>query len=39
VFLSGARDEVAGVMALYSRPAGSEQPFGPILALDELEEL
>jgi PAS domain S-box-containing protein len=35
VFLSDARNEVVGVMALYSAPAGTEQPFGPIQPLDD----
>jgi PAS domain S-box-containing protein len=38
IFLAGARDEVVGVMALYSAPAGSEQPFGPIQPLTEPED-
>jgi len=33
VFLQGARNEVLGVAALYSQPAGSESPFGPIVPL------
>lgn len=33
VFLQGARNEVIGVAALYSQRAGTEVPFGPILAL------
>jgi hypothetical protein len=37
IFLARARDEVVSVMALYSAPAGSEQPFGPIQPLGEVE--
>jgi PAS domain S-box-containing protein len=33
VFLQGARNEVVGFAALYSQPAGSEVPFGPIVSL------
>jgi len=33
VFLQGARDDVVGVAALYSQPAGSEVPFGSIVPL------
>jgi hypothetical protein len=32
VFLQDARNAVVGAMAIYSTPAGSEQPFGPVLA-------
>lgn len=32
VFLQSARNEVVGVAALYSQPAGSEVPFGPIVS-------
>jgi PAS domain S-box-containing protein len=38
IFLSGARDETVGVMGLYSAPAGSEEPFGPIRQLEQSEE-
>jgi PAS domain S-box-containing protein len=33
VFLQGARNDVVGFAALYSEPAGSESPFGPIVPL------
>jgi PAS domain S-box-containing protein len=33
VFLQGPRGEVVGAAALYSRPAGGEVPFGPIVPL------
>ena len=34
VFLQDARGRVAGVIALYAKPQGSEQAFGPIVPLD-----
>jgi hypothetical protein len=37
IFLAGARDEVLGVITLYSAPAGSQQPIGPIQPLAERE--
>ena len=35
VFLQDARESVVGVIGLYAERQGSEQPFGPILALDD----
>ena len=34
VFLQDARDCVVGVIALYAKPQGSEQAFGPLIPLD-----
>lgn len=34
VFLQDARDRVVGVIALYAKPQGSEQAFGPLIPLD-----
>jgi PAS domain S-box-containing protein len=38
VFLAGPRDEVVGVLALYSAPSGAEEPFGPVQPLDDPED-
>lgn len=35
VFLQDARESVVGVIGLYAQRHGSEQPFGPILALED----
>ncbi len=35
VFLQDARDRPVGVIALYAKPQGSEQAFGPLVPLDE----
>lgn len=35
VFLQDARNEVVGVIGLYAKRQGSEEPFGPILPLDD----
>jgi nitric oxide dioxygenase len=34
VFLQDARDSVVGVIGLYAKRQGSEEPFGPIIPLD-----
>jgi PAS domain S-box-containing protein len=33
VFLQDARNQVVGVLGIYSTPEGSEQPFGPIIGV------
>jgi len=35
VFLQDARDCVVGVIALYAKPQGSEEAFGPLIPLEE----
>ena len=35
VFLTDARDQPVGAMAIYAEPAGGEQVWGPILAQGE----
>lgn len=34
VFLTDARDVVVGAMAIYAEPAGGEQPWGAVMALE-----